>query len=1142
MSKTFNLFDVNKTTNDWDSISEAYTPTVIDKIKSPDGDLTTKAPTSIPSPFARMDLVNSAFQSVNLSGDLEGNTIFHQLVSDSLDVAEMFFNIDQIGAALEIRTWNKKTGLEKLKQSENTKIQLLGQTLELYLNQDAEYNNFNSMDCIHILYYKHQIIGGTSPRTLFFSSANDLSFTQISFGNDTLFDQYLNPLCNRSEDFIRYYFMLFMTYNHLKEKMPALWSYLTLTLDYLKNHNPALYDEIQSYPKEINSSSYSNDLLHQKFDPIENGLLFMQIPLMKIKSQNLKKTVINHSQFLLQSSKKTNPVLVLQNKLPDAVKLLYIDNKTYWDPTWEIPFSDTKPLEERILPHQSIQFPYLTVSDFLEPCLIELPYEMNSHYFYNYDRNLNQDKKEKSYLLPLTKRFFDYFTSQDVMKGKDGEPMISIQSLPNSVEVKLFLPINGFKMNKYITFTRSYIRGKNRANIQKNEGYIGEHKIATVIAPFVRLEKPFYRVALLDRDNKNSLIDIQYQLKFWANDNHPVVTEYRHRSSKSQDTTNTDYYVVQENFDYLSIQTTPENRGVLIPKFIDGLKTKGTKKFHFAVDFGTTNTHIEYREDLKQTHPFDITEQDLQYQKLYVNKNSETPDLTLLNFEKRLLEEFYPQVITSNSEYQFPIRTVTLEHQSFKFERNPIALADINIPFIYEKDNINRNSKVTTNLKWSDFQNTDSHNRRRVECYIENLMLLMRNKVICNNGELESTTMTWFYPASMSPIKLTQLSNIWDKYYQKYFQTTEKSIKIPESIAPFYFYKHTLGIAAYTQPAVSIDIGGGTTDVVIFQAEKPIAQTSMKFAANNIFGDIPGSTSTTNGFINKYYQRFVDSLGNSENNEFDELVNTASSISEQNNSSDIVSFLFSLEKNEEIKNNRDDLKLNHCLSTDKDMKIVFLTFFSAIIYHIARLMKAKGMSNPKHLLFSGTGAKILIITNGGTKDFNAIQTLSSLIFQKVYQLEKAPEICIHLAELAKEITCKGGIYYDSSITTQDMSRLKATLIGNNTQDFAENTHITYSDVTASYLHGVKLEYESFINLLTEINTEFDFNDNFDINTSYLREYCKILRTEEEENISKGFETKKKEMDNLEKVLDESLFFYPLTYGLNKLAYICSQNK
>jgi hypothetical protein len=74
-------------------------------------------PTSIPSPFARLDLVKAAFEIVAKSPSLDGIlkngkiTISdnHKLVSDALDIGQIFFNFDTHKDILSISVWDKKT-------------------------------------------------------------------------------------------------------------------------------------------------------------------------------------------------------------------------------------------------------------------------------------------------------------------------------------------------------------------------------------------------------------------------------------------------------------------------------------------------------------------------------------------------------------------------------------------------------------------------------------------------------------------------------------------------------------------------------------------------------------------------------------------------------------------------------------------------------------------------------------------------------------------------------------------------------------------------------------------------------------------------------------------------------------------------
>ena len=92
----------NNTIVDWsNSPRSTYDHGFVSKIE--DSTTTQNEITSIPSPFARIELVKEAFGKVvgdsfsNLSVEeianrLHGNTIYHKMVSDSLDVGQIFFN------------------------------------------------------------------------------------------------------------------------------------------------------------------------------------------------------------------------------------------------------------------------------------------------------------------------------------------------------------------------------------------------------------------------------------------------------------------------------------------------------------------------------------------------------------------------------------------------------------------------------------------------------------------------------------------------------------------------------------------------------------------------------------------------------------------------------------------------------------------------------------------------------------------------------------------------------------------------------------------------------------------------------------------------------------------------------------------
>jgi hypothetical protein len=80
--------------------------------------------TSIPSPFARIDLVKSAFKWVADNG-IEGVTAQHKLVSDALDVAQLFFLYPKLSGKIKIVSWNPQERLKQWLMKETSSIQHL---------------------------------------------------------------------------------------------------------------------------------------------------------------------------------------------------------------------------------------------------------------------------------------------------------------------------------------------------------------------------------------------------------------------------------------------------------------------------------------------------------------------------------------------------------------------------------------------------------------------------------------------------------------------------------------------------------------------------------------------------------------------------------------------------------------------------------------------------------------------------------------------------------------------------------------------------------------------------------------------------------------------------------------------------------
>jgi hypothetical protein len=1127
-TKVYRLFQ-DRDLQDWEDRGEPYGPTVIEDINNPDGDYSINDPTSIPSPFARVDLVRSAFKYVADSNNFDGNTIYHKLVSDCFDVAEMFFNFDKLGDRVQIKTWDKNTDLNNLLTSNNPKHKLLGETLDLFLKQDASSNNFDALNKLYFIFYDNKIVGGTSPTTLFFTSANDLSFANIEIGNDILFDSDLNPLYKRDIEFQKYIYKLVNGYPELKTKMRDLADYLEKSLTRLDSYNNGLYGELCEIQEEnlddligrLNSSYSSLDIGEN------NNIEILGVPLKKKKIENRGTTIEDVSEFVIKSSKTDAKPLVLQNNFTES--LIYTDENVKWDNNWAVPYFDEKPISERILPNQLDKYPYLTVSDFLQAQIIRVPYVLNSDKYF--DGNIKNESGDinKSFLLPLSKKFFEYFDTEDLQKPMpNGKPMFEAKVFSGSIEVKLRIPIKGNRNVDYITFERYYGSAKSdNKDITNNKGLIIDNKISLAVYPFLRIkDDSFYKIMALDQGVDSINSHSSFLLNFYSNKSKETLESHRtSRTLKKDGIIQTDFYSLEHQFDYIEAGYN-DNLGIIIPI----LKTNsGSKKMKFAVDFGTTNTHIEYKvENDKSSLPFKISKDEIQYETLH---NSSTIDTDIVEIESFLRHEFLPKILGDDSEFNFPIRTVSGESRNLNFSSTPEAFADINIPFDYEKYASNIDTEITTNLKWSDFEDSNSPNKIRVEKFIEKILLLIRSKVLFNNGDINKTELIWFYPSSMDPDKIDQLEGIWNKYFTKYFKGGKTS-KLSESIAPYYYYQNHGNIIAGTDTVVSIDIGGGTSDVVIFQKEKPIALTSARFAANSIFGDGYGGSPNNNGFIVKYQKKISDLLAD---NKLRHLERTFNQIFSKKKSEDLVAFFFSLEKNKTVISEKAPLEFNSWLSSDNDLKIVFIVFYSSIIYHIANLMKAKGIDAPTNILFSGTGSKSILITNG-SNNLDKLDKLTGLIFDKVFEGNENHKVKINIEANPKEITCKGGLEIDVH-SIGDIEEIKSVLIGDSEKSTINENPIKYNNINDDVINSVVSEVDSFIDVLFSIDDTMNFKKYFGVNSAHFDSYKTILKEETLNLLDTGLRRKIESLNgNTNIPLEESLFFYPLVGALNKLSY------
>lgn len=1102
------------TLGNWDS-SVRMQKNQINTIVDPIGANNNYEITSIPSPFARIDLVKRAFEIV-ANDNLDGNSAYHKLVSDSLDVGQIFFNIEKYRDCIEIIEWDRKNAMSDLLNSDS-EHKRLSQTYQTYLDQDAAEYNFINMNSIFLLNYigpkapnEMNIIGATSPATLFFTPANNLEYVgeKIQFGNDKPFDSVYMPLYKRDIEYIKYWWAIKNNISNFARLFPEVDLYLTKCFNLLD-------DQKKNILRQIDTNAYNNN--YDEISVLPDSQQYVTILGNKLRRKASATQISSGFEMKISPTLKNG---VTPLALPIDIyteSTLYVED--VWDKNTKVPYSESKPINSRTLPGDGTKYPYVTIGDFLEDTIIRVPYQFNSQAFFN--GNDNNPNSSDSYILPIKKTYFNYFTVQDLMGKVSGKECVEIVRLEGkAVKVILRIPIIN---NKYIQYERIYHTNGN-IDINLNKGVIKTKEFTLGTYPNIKYSdqiKPDYRIALLDSDSiehENSA----YMLSFYNYLNNEVKPDAVVRRNRNADDSRFDKffidsatYVLSSDYQYISLSSNDEDdiKGIIVPKFVS---KSGGHKFRFAIDFGTSNTHIEYSINDGTSRAFDIKDNDTQIHKLHITSD--------YNINNVFNSDFMPDAIGGDSLYRYPMRTVISESNNTNWQTAVMTMANINIPYTYEKRKTIPYNNVHTNLKWS----IDPIDQNRARKYIESILLMLRNKVLLNNGDLAKTEIVWFYPASMTQNRFNKFNNVWQTSFASIFNApTSNIIAISESIAPYYYHKSKKGA---TSSVVSIDIGGGTTDVLIVDKGEPKYLTSFRFAANAVFGDGYSYDSETNGFVNNYKEKILNQLAS---NNLVDLSEVFQSVLDKHNSTNIIAFLFSLSSNNEVSKKHVEINFMEMLANDNRGKYVIVMFYVALIYHIAKLMKAKGIDMPRHITFSGNGSKILNILS--TNDVTLVN-FTRKIFEKIYNVAYNDDgLDIIRPENSKESTCKGGFSLKEFVS-QDYSlikEMKTVLLGTNSESFAD-AQVKYDDIKDTDLNSVVEEVKKYIEFTFNLDNEFSFYDNFDIDRSIMQKVKDICKKDIKTYLETGLSKKQNEIskDGADDNLEETLFFYPLVGIIN----------
>lgn len=1099
-------------------------PHITDTVGS--GIALSKMGTSIPTPFARIFLFKTAFEMVNGSADgADDNSAYGKLVSECLDFLEFIY---LYGDAIELKTWNVNDNITALKNSPSKGHKILGKSLENFAL------NLGVKD-IYLIYYNGVLVGGTSPFTIVYTSPNWQRVKSITnacgLAGNQLFPDYsqpnavATPLHRRDLGFrtmLTRYYVAFRNVPGMRDT--SFFKYIY--------RNQVMYDkEMRRYFADITGEApydvamFRNDYACVKANMTEIDILGMggasTLFLATTPPEPTQDTTISEDYKIAATVDNGNvnrPLVLFEGGITGAT---YVARKPLPNGV-DIVRNPDEQLDSRILPGgQNIKYPYLTDTDFLQEKIIKVGYKVDTDNFMTFGI---QTASDGDYLLPLRKEIFEYFKPSDFVDDSVHGLSIKLEELDKeTVKVHLTIPVQ-FKGRPYIELVHTYYKDdivelKNYPNVF-SIGVFPSYRILGNAVPNI------YSVLVLDA--KKQVTTRYYALKDGKVE---VVADV---VSKSRLTNGGRYDELKQTFDICEVETNGA-KALLLPNFKEITPADGGGDTVVGIDFGTTNTYICFSTDGGgDPKSLEITRDDMQVlmlNKINLDKGNFGDDYRnsmymMSPYITSLDREFVPLLLGYQSNVAYPFRTVTCEtfdsQNGFDKIADPQLFADINIGFNFLKELVDLpKEKYNTNIKWDiEEGNTDEpltvkQNRVRAFCYQNAWMI--KNKLMLLEAPRTSFTVFITFPYTMKRTVRNEIAAYWEEAFDKIMGRGNVEIeRVTESIAPYYSMISNDG--NFTDNALNIDIGGGTTDMLFADVEnKKFFYTSSKFAGDDIWGDgkhLVNNNQKDNGFVKDFETKLASHsllVSDDRSKGYEQYKSLVKK------SADLMSYIFRYE---------DEFKYTGYIRQSKDKLMpVLCVHLGAILYHVAQVLTERHITIPSTITFSGMGAKYIHILSNNESDVQDIVKVLLSAFRESLSGDKCKmpkNFKVRFQNNAKEVTAQGAMLLNhiSLQEIRDYDKEPLCVFG---IDKEISDELKYEDVP-KYKNDVLKSYDKFLDAFVRDRkiTRF-FKDEFGIifNDNLVQKL--------ENEASQSFDLMSRNANS--DYVSETMFFWPLKNGL-----------
>lgn len=1000
---------------------------------------------SIPSPYARFHVTETAFLEAKRRQFINLAPVYRRAISHCLDMFELFFEYDGVKLRdehVEVKKYHYES-LDEVK-TDNFNLKVYVGSLELYRKNygDGKFNNFYKI--VRIVNGIEHLIGSTSPFTIFTTPEDISPECVFHLKGRTLFANHeldgdgkalWSGIEGRDQKLQLFLYALVKKYN---ERFPAIWGYLEQWT------SQAIKNQVNSTP-EYFDKNYSNYLI--------KGDAGVPIKVDKKMDEQVEVLPLGYDTFVFLNFLDTG-------NAHDYSCVENSDSRLY----------DT-PIEFRKNNFKNSTNPsplcWLTIHDLLEDDVFITRNHLNDElYFAN-----SEDNDEKfDAILPFKKKFFELFNMYSEYGKLKDRAVLKKWVSERFVTLKEGDAINGFteKRKLYVTLSLPIKDSEDRVELTKiyEPEHIHELNIDFGIYPFQQVTKGyrkenepdnFYRIMLYLTGNR--VKNISKDIKLYAKDesSHLLIDEDISQNTANQYHIQRHSTITEENFQglikdnlyYISLESryfiknqpsayrdvrfnfveiTIEGKRILLIPRLEPKNLTAPNNNAIAVDLGTSNTYVAYGIG-KDTHAFE-EQYDILVGKLCYNDEHK---YDIVQGGLHQCTEFIPTEFgTEEWKGSFPIQSIqlfqksvisdrSLEHDVVAPDGAPfVSMFTMNVPFLFDKRGSRSigstivDSKIT-NFKWFSTANEEHMEQNAFVLFVDQLCFMLRNKFISMNEDLKDVKLAWTYPLAIAGTGMIDLFNeVWKNSYKKYFnENAEGNLsQFTESETPIEkanFADDQYGIK------IGIDIGGGTSDVIIYEPNsnnrsgKTINEatlaTSFSFAGNVMFGKINGDNAVMLNSENIWFnilKKQVSETGTISGNGV--TANIVDIDPNKHNITDFMDFIFT----HIMKNREAEIRL---AMANPALKFVSLMHISALIWEVAKVCNAKlNGKYPTHIALSGNGSKLIVMSekNGAKKD-EAIKKLFDIIFMTVYQKDKQPNITVEIYSEPKKATAEGAL-------------------------------------------------------------------------------------------------------------------------------------